>query len=480
MLKKILNKLYILLIFTPLCLVRDTYDNDFWFIINHGRYILENGFTNTEPFTIHSDLTFTFEKWLTSISFYKLFEWVGDRGMYIFLAGVFAVILLVMFFTMFRISKNKILSVFFTTAFGFLFVKAAYITLRPQIFSYLLLIIEFYLLERYVQTDNNKFLYFLPLISWLFFQLHSTMWLMFFIVLMPYIFDFNFLGRIIKCEESNYKKIPILISCTISFFVGFLNPYGYQSVFYLFKSLDVTKYPIEELRVPDDIIFYRRMMFFVVFEIIYYLNRNLQKTQLIPLRYLYFLIGTLLMGIMARRNISYFQIYHAIICCYMFKDIKMDFLLKIKNPILVFSIVAMLGTIYCISDKEMSISGLRAERLLDELKEELGCDYKTCQNTTIYTEFNTGAYAEWIGFKTYLDPRAEVFLKKVNNKEDILQEWYEVHYLTGDYKPLEKKYGFDYWLIVDYSKISEKISEDSSYILINEDKNFKLYQYKPS
>ena len=60
-----------LILALPLCWVGVTMDNDFWFTINHGRYILEHGFTNIEPFTVHEGLAFSFEKWLTCITFYK-------------------------------------------------------------------------------------------------------------------------------------------------------------------------------------------------------------------------------------------------------------------------------------------------------------------------------------------------------------------------------------------------------------------------
>ena len=77
----------------PMMYAGVTMDNDFWFIINHGRYILAHGFTNIEPFTVHEGLAFSFEKWLTCIVFYKVYDWFGAWGMYIFMLLLFGIIL---------------------------------------------------------------------------------------------------------------------------------------------------------------------------------------------------------------------------------------------------------------------------------------------------------------------------------------------------------------------------------------------------
>ena len=50
----------------------------------------------------------------------------------------------------------------------------------------------------------------------------------------------------------------------------------------------------------------------------------------------------------------------------------------------------------------------------------------------LYTSFNDGGYYEFRGIKVYMDPRAELFYKKVNKKEDI-------------YIEKARKYAYDIW-----------------------------------
>ena len=44
-------------------------EHDTWFLLNTGKYILQNGFPTVEPFTIHQDLAFTVPQWLSAVSF---------------------------------------------------------------------------------------------------------------------------------------------------------------------------------------------------------------------------------------------------------------------------------------------------------------------------------------------------------------------------------------------------------------------------
>ena len=37
-------------------------------------------------------------------------------------------------------------------------------------------------------------------------------------------------------DNIQFKKLPIILTALISFAVGFINPYGYKSVFYLLLS----------------------------------------------------------------------------------------------------------------------------------------------------------------------------------------------------------------------------------------------------
>ena len=59
-------------------------DNDFWFTINQGKYILENGFPTTVINTIHQGLTFLYQSSGTGVLFYLIYSILGNYGIMIF------------------------------------------------------------------------------------------------------------------------------------------------------------------------------------------------------------------------------------------------------------------------------------------------------------------------------------------------------------------------------------------------------------
>ena len=53
-----------------------TLDNDFWFLTNTGKYIINNGFPTIEPFTIHKNFDFIVQQWLTDVIFYYIHKYL--------------------------------------------------------------------------------------------------------------------------------------------------------------------------------------------------------------------------------------------------------------------------------------------------------------------------------------------------------------------------------------------------------------------
>jgi hypothetical protein len=66
---------------------------------------------------------------------------------------------------------------------------------------------------------------------------------------------------------------------------------------------------------------------------------------------------------------------------------------------------------------------------------------------TAYTGYNDGGYVEFRGYKPYLDPRGEVFLKKNNGKEDVLYEYIDMKNGKVKVEDFLAKYDFDYLLV---------------------------------
>ena len=473
-----LSKLILLCIpfyFPGMCM-----DNDFWFIINHGRYLLQNGFANIEPFTVHEGLAFSFEKWLTCIVFYKVYDWFGAMGMYIFMLMVFAVILFLFYKAcMIFSNRNENVSIIVTcvvmSVLGW-----AYVRTRPQIFSYIFLLGELICLERYARTGKVKKLYPLPFLAFLYMQFHSTMLPVFFIMALPYLFDYgwvDFLGIM----GGKYWKKPLYIVLVISAAVTLINPYGVRSFYYLINSLNDGGLlsTINEVRRSsfNDIRDYSGVV--VVCQGIYILLRifrriKYKKREKFMLRYLFMLCGTFIMALYAIRNNAFFLLMGGPICAWELRHLDLEF--KFMPALKKLGALVVIGVfIYGYSQSYDLMRATYAWRVMDDFAE-------MHPNTDIrlYTDFNCGSYAEWKGFRCYADPRAEVFLKSVNGKEDILAEIWDSMHAKLYPDDLQKKYNFDYWLVQKNYWMESRIKTNEDYELICEADDYCVYKYLPN
>lgn len=465
--------LVVFLFITSYITVTKHLDNDFWFTINHGRYILENGFTNIEPFTLHEGLSFSFQKWLTSIVFYLVYTKFGYLGIHLLITCLMSLTSFIMWKCASLISGNKrnsaVIVSIIMAVFSFQFAKT-----RPQIFSYLFLVLEIYQLEKYVKDNKAQHLFVLPLYSLLLMQFHSTMWLMFIIFMLPYIFELNWFKAYFKVSE--YKKIPLLIVLALSVLIAGINPYGFNSVIYLFNSnVKEISTMIKELQMttigewPLFICTLLPMLIWLFFK---------KNKEDMPLRYIFFLFGTGLMALVAVRNMAYFILVSTLIVAWMYKDIS----IKINKKIIVGMFIGLLiGTpliIYnTVTTDDVRAKNQEAKYVVANGKKPLDflASITTPKNTIIYTSFNEGSYAEWLGFKAYIDPRAEVFVKEINKKEDIFKEWMLFYKGYTNYKQLEDKYSFDYWLINKYDTYYRDFKA-SSLKVIYEDDEYVVYE----
>jgi hypothetical protein len=97
-------------------------------------------------------------------------------------------------------------------------------------------------------------------------------------------------------------------------------------------------------------------------------------------------------------------------------------------------------------------------------------------NVKIFNEYGTGGFLEISGFKPYIDSRAEVFLKAVNNKENILYEYFNVIRGRVHYSQIEAKYKFTHFLLSKGTPMDTFMSHDNLYKKVYEDKMFSLYE----
>lgn len=85
------------------------------------------------------------------------------------------------------------------------------------------------------------------------------------------------------------------------------------------------------------------------------------------------------------------------------------------------------------------------------------------ENICLYTGYDEGPYLEFQGFPCYLDTRAEVFIKKVNQQKDIFSEYYALQKSHIDYRDFLSRYDFNYLLVDENDILYYNLANDEHY-----------------
>ena len=469
---KISKKTLFLYFNIPLLLVlafRVNY-NDIWFLLNHGRYVLNNGFPLIEPFTIHENFAFVMQQWLSSVIFYLSYSILGKYGLLILTLLVTGYIIFISYkLCMLLSDKRHTLSVILTTVMTTL-LAFYFITSRPHIFTFAILITEIYLLEKYIREKDNKYLYGLPILSLLQINLHASMFFMLFAFLLPYLID-SFHYKIGPLESEGYKKKPLFIVSIIMLLTGLINPYGIDGLTYIFRSFGNSY--INELvnemfpLVITDLV--GKVCLFIIFIIvcIYIFYR---KSKIKP-RYFYILVGTIYLTFTAYKGLAYLLIGGILpLADYLKISFKKDDeTVKSYKCIFNSSVLAVIFLLIIVGTDSFVFT-YRYKDGIDYLLER-----EKASDITLYTRYNDGGYPEWSGIKCYIDPRAEVFLKKNNKREDVIEEYYLLQNGELNIEEFLEKYKFSHLLITENDYMYDKINNIDNYELIYQNKSISEF-----
>lgn len=446
-------------------LTSTSFDNDIWFLINTGKYIVNNGFPNIDPFTIHEGFNLVIQQWIPDVVFYLIFDNFGKVGIYILTNLVNIYIVFITYKLLMLVTDNKRnLSVLFTCVITTL-VAFSFIVPRPQIFSISFLLTELYLLEKYEKMKNKKVLVGLPILSILMINCHASMWLLLFCFLLPFILN-SFLFKLGKLMSSGENKKYLIIAGIFMLLCGFINPYGIDAMTYVLTSwgIPVIDQFISEMMVPD-IHTIRGIGSFIVIFSVYIAYMFVLKKE-ISIKYFLLLLGTTYLALSSYRGIVFFiiagiyplafylkdkfyyieepngiQKYIILFICMIFIFIILPVLLIIKNDLIIMD-----------SSMKKGIDKLYQTENISKIR--LYCNYGECN------------YAEYLDIKVYIDSRAEIFLKTNNKKEDILTELYLLQNYGIYYKDFLDKYNFTHLLVKETDVLYQNLLHDSDYEII--------------
>lgn len=479
---KISSLKYIVAFFLPLIFVmiyNHTLDNDSWDVLAQGRYIFENGIYYTDALSMHNGLNITVQNYAFSVVFYAIYAAFGPAGLYIgMLVLEFLVCVLLYKIYMLLSNKNINLSLFAMILTSSLLV-IGFVTTRAQMLSYVIFLGTIYVLELYVKTGNNKFLWWVPLFSLVQINFHASLWPMIFLLLLVYIIDSI---RMPKLHLQGYKTWPLVLVGIISFLVGFLNPYGLNMMILMFSSYgDATLMGfVSELQPFDLRSVYNVILYGVTIIILVLCIFGNEKKM--KMRFLLMFFGFLALGLNSLKGMSQYILVMFFPLVLAYSDIKIENVIDAKiGRDMVISWCGILAVCLFVAECAFVVPNIKdgpdgvIMEVMDLIEEKNSQKGESGGN--VFIGYNDGGYVEYRGYKAYLDPRGEVFLKKNNSEIDILKEYIELRDGKMDLDDLFDKYDFDY-IIAEKSdgKIYELNMDEYELIYENNDYKIRVFE----
>lgn len=494
-LKKIAKLWWILalLLIVPSLIKARVPDPDTFFLAATGRFIVENGYVPTvNPFVIHENFNIIVQQGLFDVLIYGIYSTWGNPGLFIYLMTTFAIsiTLLYKYYSLFT-TNTKLKGVIMVIA-GILF--ACYNTARPTSISFPILLTLLYCMEQYRRTDKKRYLLPLPLLSLLEVNVHAAMWPMLFVMMLPYVFPYTLPKRgHIKENTKKWfiKNKWILLTATIMFACGFINPNGIQGMTYVMHSYGSATggLKIGELLPPstNTVMGFLIILTAAIFAIYLYKNKDLLGNSAHDnqneFTRIYMTLGVLILAISHMRNMWYLILgafptvlltlnnlsLQKPINTNKFRSIKIIAGALLTTILLIFAWFTNIGADYSANtNQDSEYAPIAAADYLDDAD---------LNNIKLFTEFNNGAYMEWRGYEVYIDARPELFQENINGQEDIYTEFSKLTQGTLDYKLFLEKYQFTHLITSDDSRLNIFLKYNESYKIAVDGNGYTLYEY---
>lgn len=216
--KKLKIKFDILAIFCILLfcfsLTPITFQNDTYYTIAIGKHIIDTKTIDMQdPFSWHDNLPYTYPHWAYDVATYLIYqtgENIGIGGfcaLYITTVLLAAALGIVLYYTIDKLSKNKLVALFIT--FAIMYLLKNFIAARAQLVTFILFTLTILFIEQFIETKKKRYAIYLVTIPILIANVHCAVWPFYFVLYLPYIAEY-LLGVI--CDAHPYYLTKIWIN----------------------------------------------------------------------------------------------------------------------------------------------------------------------------------------------------------------------------------------------------------------------------
>ena len=484
---KISNYLiYLIFILFIFYFVPKTFQNDTFYTIKIGSLIRNNGIDFLDHFCFIKNLSYTYPHFLYDILISFIYDKLGFLGIYLSTI-IFTFIISVCLYKINSKLSNKYIG-FIITIIEFLLL-IPFFTARAQIVTFILFILTYYFIEKYLENFKIKYAIYLVIIPILIANIHVAVFPFYFVLYLPYFGeyivsliikrkkDFDYEKLSINCNQ-NIKKLFLVFIITL--ITGFLTPLKFIPYTYLINTFRGNSLSMIQEHLPLILINNKGYLIFlsvILFILIF-------KKVKITLKDLFFFLGMTLLSLMQTRQISMAVIFNGFLLCkllfqiYEIKSFNEYKVYKFKKCVYL-PIVFMMTLVFIVllpdqinkfkSDKYID-DELYPVKLVEYVKENI--DY---QNKRFYNDYNYGSYLLFNDIPVFVDSRADLYTKEFNDfsGNDILTDLNNFYY---DFDNMLEKYKFDYFIVNKDKELDILIRKGYDYKLLYEDEYFVLWE----
>lgn len=524
----------ILIILFAISLTPVTLQNDTFYTIKIGEYILENGITMEDPFSWHENLPYTYPHWAYDVGTFLVYKVGGYLGIYILTAILSAVLGLSIYFTGAKLTKNHLTS--FLITLWSMYLLRAFIAARAQLVTFILFLLTIFFIEKFIKTGKKRYAIALIVIPIIIANVHLAVWPFYFVLYLPYIGEYiisllstsnlwlrklrinrlkkkllkeNFVEKLSKIkqkiakleeknENSNIKKEKIRINAykleivrdnnvkwlilimIICLFTGLLTPLHGAPYTYLINTIkgNTTQFISEHLplTLANNIDF---MILITVFlAILIFTDTKIR------LRDLFMIGGLLFLAIKTQRQVSIFVLIGSVILnrllCYFFNKYDkggterfIKIMTTLPGKILTISIVLLC----CISFAREKIGNKFVDettyptKAAEYIKENINLS-----TMKLYNEYNYGSYLLMQGIPVFIDSRADLYSPEFNKGKDIFSDFIDISNLGVYYENKFEEYEITHVIIYKNAKLNMFLSRNDKYKELYSDDYFCVYE----
>lgn len=454
---------------------------DIFFSIAVGNRIEQYGFEQEDKLVWHEGLRYIYLRWGFDVIVNAIYDSFGLNGIQIFVV-IFSILqMLLYYFVLNRITKKKIFS-FICTLLMIPTLHDEFVG-RAQLLSFILFLIEYYNIEKLMETNKNKYFIALIFLPFILVNIHASTYPLYFMFYLPYIAEFILSKLKLKEDESskiiiekrNIMKIIILM--LIGGIAGFCSPCGTDAYRYVFAVMNAISATFITEMQPLDIL---SAVTFVILISLYIGIIAFTKTK-VRVVDCFLVLGIIIMSLNTIRYSFFFYLIASICIFRLLNDCIDDYNVKLDF------INANIKKIMCIAAMIIIVLSSSNTIILKYSKDYIPALYYPINATQyildnidiskmrIYNHFNFGGYLELLGIPVFLDSRAEMYAKEFNDTT-ILEDWCDLSSGNESYKKIFDKYEITHALLYKTEIINNYIKEDAEWNIIYQDDVFVLYE----